>query len=58
MGRFSALVLLAGKETPQLESLFFFFYYERLRIGGLVFTCLLVAGGISVLLWNKCKGTK
>nr|XP_023656904.1 FXYD domain-containing ion transport regulator 11-like isoform X2 [Paramormyrops kingsleyae] len=29
----------------------FVYNYERLRIGGLVFTCLLVAG-------NKCKGTK
>ncbi|XP_072572583.1 FXYD domain-containing ion transport regulator 11 [Paramormyrops kingsleyae] len=72
MGRFSALVLLAVLSVffneveatysvlsrtvkvflPCLQN------YERLRIGGLVFTCLLVAGGISVLLWNKCKGTK
>uniref|UniRef100_A0A673GVG7 Si:dkey-33i11.4 n=1 Tax=Sinocyclocheilus rhinocerous TaxID=307959 RepID=A0A673GVG7_9TELE len=29
--------------------------YEALRIGGLVFTALLVAGGVGVLCWGQCK---
>uniref|UniRef100_A0A665T212 FXYD domain-containing ion transport regulator n=1 Tax=Echeneis naucrates TaxID=173247 RepID=A0A665T212_ECHNA len=34
----------------------FVYNYERLRIAGLVCSCFLVAGGISVLLYNKCAG--
>ncbi|CAK6954309.1 FXYD domain-containing ion transport regulator 11 [Scomber scombrus] len=33
----------------------FVYNYERLRIGGLICACLLVAGGISVILYNKCS---
>uniref|UniRef100_A0A671MCY8 Si:dkey-33i11.4 n=1 Tax=Sinocyclocheilus anshuiensis TaxID=1608454 RepID=A0A671MCY8_9TELE len=29
--------------------------YEALRIGGLVFTALLIAGGVGVLCWGQCK---
>ncbi|XDV40893.1 hypothetical protein PO909_009890 [Leuciscus waleckii] len=32
-----------------------FVYNEALRIGGLVFTALLVAGGVTVLCWGQCK---
>uniref|UniRef100_A0A3Q0SL92 FXYD domain-containing ion transport regulator n=1 Tax=Amphilophus citrinellus TaxID=61819 RepID=A0A3Q0SL92_AMPCI len=34
-------------------SLGFFQYYERLRIGGLIFASLLIAGGIGVLVCKK-----
>ncbi|XP_074508562.1 FXYD domain-containing ion transport regulator 11 [Sebastes fasciatus] len=30
--------------------------YERLRIGGLVCASLLFAGGLTVLLYNRCSG--
>ncbi|XP_050987217.1 FXYD domain-containing ion transport regulator 11 [Labeo rohita] len=33
----------------------FVYNYEALRIGGLVFTALLVAGGVGVLCWGQCK---
>ncbi|TRY82746.1 hypothetical protein DNTS_005498, partial [Danionella cerebrum] len=29
--------------------------YEALRIGGLIFTGLLVAGGVGILCWGQCK---
>uniref|UniRef100_A0A3B4AWA6 FXYD domain-containing ion transport regulator n=1 Tax=Periophthalmus magnuspinnatus TaxID=409849 RepID=A0A3B4AWA6_9GOBI len=31
--------------------------YERLRIGGLVFACLLIAGGIGIIVCN-CANEK
>ncbi|KAF4102813.1 hypothetical protein G5714_015696 [Onychostoma macrolepis] len=33
----------------------FVYNYEALRIGGLIFTALLVAGGVGVLCWGQCK---
>ncbi|XP_016312104.1 FXYD domain-containing ion transport regulator 11 [Sinocyclocheilus anshuiensis] len=33
----------------------FVYNYEALRIGGLVFTALLIAGGVGVLCWGQCK---
>uniref|UniRef100_A0A8P4GR46 FXYD domain-containing ion transport regulator n=1 Tax=Dicentrarchus labrax TaxID=13489 RepID=A0A8P4GR46_DICLA len=35
----------------------FVYNYERLRIGGLICACLLVAGGLGVILYNKCSRT-
>nr|AFK24487.1 FXYD11 [Anguilla japonica] len=57
MGQFSALVLLAVACAffTEAEANPFVYNYERLRIGGLVFTCLLVIGGVTLLLWNRCK---
>ncbi|CAN9514072.1 unnamed protein product [Ophioblennius macclurei] len=34
----------------------FVYNYERLRIAGLICASLLVAGGITVILYNKCSG--
>ncbi|XP_023266198.1 FXYD domain-containing ion transport regulator 11-like [Seriola lalandi dorsalis] len=34
----------------------FVYNYERLRIGGLVCACFLVAGGFGVLFYNRCSG--
>uniref|UniRef100_A0A3Q2PNL2 FXYD domain-containing ion transport regulator n=1 Tax=Fundulus heteroclitus TaxID=8078 RepID=A0A3Q2PNL2_FUNHE len=31
--------------------------YEKLRIGGLVFACLLIAGGVGIVIC-KCSGHK
>ncbi|NP_001268947.1 FXYD domain-containing ion transport regulator 11 isoform 1 precursor [Danio rerio] len=33
----------------------FVYNYEALRIGGLVFTCVLVAGAVTALCWGQCK---
>uniref|UniRef100_A0A8C5GF15 FXYD domain-containing ion transport regulator n=1 Tax=Gouania willdenowi TaxID=441366 RepID=A0A8C5GF15_GOUWI len=32
----------------------FVYNYERLRIGGLICAFLLMAGGVSVILYHKC----
>ncbi|KAJ8287619.1 hypothetical protein COCON_G00002780 [Conger conger] len=57
MGQFSALVLLAVACAffTEAEANPFVYNYERLRIGGLIFACLLVIGGASILLWNRCR---
>uniref|UniRef100_A0A8C9TSR4 FXYD domain-containing ion transport regulator n=1 Tax=Scleropages formosus TaxID=113540 RepID=A0A8C9TSR4_SCLFO len=54
MGQFLGLIVLAVicAFFTEAEANPFVYNYERLRIGGLVFTCLLVAGGIIVIL---CK---
>lgn len=39
----------------QAEANPFVYNYDSLRIGGLVFTALLVAGGVGVLCWGQCK---
>ncbi|XP_075321118.1 FXYD domain-containing ion transport regulator 11 [Odontesthes bonariensis] len=56
MGRFTLVAF-----TAVLFSLFmeteanpFVYNYERLKIGGLVFACLLVAGGVGLLFYNQC----
>nr|AHB86583.1 FXYD domain-containing ion transport regulator 11 [Scatophagus argus] len=33
----------------------FVYNYDRLRIGGLICASLLVAGGIGVILYNRCS---
>ncbi|XP_049439008.1 FXYD domain-containing ion transport regulator 11 [Epinephelus fuscoguttatus] len=32
----------------------FVYNYERLRIAGLICACLLFAGGLTIILYNKC----
>ncbi|MFT7800679.1 FXYD protein 11 [Arapaima gigas] len=60
MGRFLGLIVPAVLCAffLEVEANPFVYNYERLRIGGLVITCLLVAGAVVVLLWNRCKGKK
>ncbi|KAG7469004.1 hypothetical protein MATL_G00124230 [Megalops atlanticus] len=57
MGQFATLVLLAVFCTfcTEADANPFVYNYERLRIGGLVFACMLVAGGVCLLFWNKCR---
>ncbi|KAF5898312.1 FXYD domain-containing ion transport regulator 11-like, partial [Clarias magur] len=45
MTRFALLVLLTDP---------FVYNYDRLRIGGIIFTVLLVIGAIIVLFYDKC----
>ncbi|XP_055067151.1 FXYD domain-containing ion transport regulator 11 [Paramisgurnus dabryanus] len=56
MSQFTALVLTVLLTLfSQAEANPFVYNYEALRIGGLVFTALLVAGGVTVLCWGQCK---
>ncbi|XP_073702592.1 FXYD domain-containing ion transport regulator 11 isoform X2 [Garra rufa] len=57
MSQLTELVLLAVFLAlfGQTEANPFVYNYEALRIGGLVFTGLLVAGGVGVLCWGQCK---
>nr|ASQ41640.1 FXYD11 [Chanos chanos] len=57
MRQFAALILLAVFCTffCEAEANPFYYNYDRLRIGGLVFAGLLVGGGVGILVWNKCK---
>ncbi|XP_067365471.1 FXYD domain-containing ion transport regulator 11 [Channa argus] len=56
MGHFTLVVILAVLFTlfMEAEANPFVYNYERLRIGGLVCTGLLVAGGLTVLLYKQC----
>ncbi|XP_067458347.1 FXYD domain-containing ion transport regulator 11 [Thunnus thynnus] len=62
MGHLNLVAVMAVLFTlfMETEANPFVYNYERLRIGGLICACLLVAGGLSVLLYNKCsrKGRK
>uniref|UniRef100_A0AAY4B069 FXYD domain-containing ion transport regulator n=1 Tax=Denticeps clupeoides TaxID=299321 RepID=A0AAY4B069_9TELE len=57
MGQVANLVLLAVLSAvfATAEGNAFTYNYERLRIGGLIITALLVAGAVVILSWNKCK---
>uniref|UniRef100_A0A7N6A5R5 FXYD domain-containing ion transport regulator n=1 Tax=Anabas testudineus TaxID=64144 RepID=A0A7N6A5R5_ANATE len=56
MGHLTLVAVMAVLFTlfMETEANPFVYNYERLRIGGLVCTCLLVAGGVSVLLYKRC----
>ncbi|GLD48799.1 FXYD domain-containing ion transport regulator 11 [Lates japonicus] len=58
MGHLTLVAVMAVLFTlfVETEANPFVYNYERLRIGGLVFACLLVVGGISILLYNRCTG--
>ncbi|KAK7146865.1 hypothetical protein R3I94_009647 [Phoxinus phoxinus] len=57
MKKLTELVLLTVLLAlfSQAEANPFVYNYEALRIGGLIFTALLVAGGVTVLCWGQCK---
>ncbi|XP_070690901.1 FXYD domain-containing ion transport regulator 11 [Pempheris klunzingeri] len=57
MGRLDVVAIVAVLFTlfMETEANPFVYNYERLRIGGLICSCLLVAGGFSVLLYNRCS---
>ncbi|XP_043973775.1 FXYD domain-containing ion transport regulator 11 [Gambusia affinis] len=57
MGRLSLVTLLAVLFSifMETEANPFVYNYERLRIGGLVFTCLLIVGAIALLVAKDCS---
>uniref|UniRef100_A0A4W6EEJ7 FXYD domain-containing ion transport regulator n=1 Tax=Lates calcarifer TaxID=8187 RepID=A0A4W6EEJ7_LATCA len=57
MGHLTLVAVMAALFTlfVETEANPFVYNYERLRIGGLVFACLLIVGGISILLYNRCS---
>ncbi|XP_054897736.1 FXYD domain-containing ion transport regulator 11 [Poeciliopsis prolifica] len=57
MGHLSLVTLLAVLFSifMETEANPFVYNYERLRIGGLVFTCLLIVGAILLLTYNRCS---
>uniref|UniRef100_A0A3B3UQS7 FXYD domain-containing ion transport regulator n=1 Tax=Poecilia latipinna TaxID=48699 RepID=A0A3B3UQS7_9TELE len=66
MGHLSLVTLLAGNLNQENIILYLthvfiagktLFYYERLRIGGLIFACMLIAGAVG-LLFCKCSKDK
>ncbi|XP_054869570.1 FXYD domain-containing ion transport regulator 11 isoform X2 [Amphiprion ocellaris] len=50
-----ALIAVLFSFFTETEANPFVYNYERLRIGGLICACLLVAGGVSVILYNRCS---
>ncbi|XP_057196629.1 FXYD domain-containing ion transport regulator 11 [Triplophysa rosa] len=60
MSQITALVLFTVLLNlfSQAEANPFVYNYEALRIGGLVFTGLLVAGGVGVLCSGQCKSKR
>uniref|UniRef100_A0A3B3Y576 FXYD domain-containing ion transport regulator n=1 Tax=Poecilia mexicana TaxID=48701 RepID=A0A3B3Y576_9TELE len=59
MGQLSLVTLLAVLFSifMETEANPFVYNYERLRIGGLVFACMLIAGAVG-LLFCKCSKDK
>uniref|UniRef100_A0A672FUA5 FXYD domain-containing ion transport regulator n=1 Tax=Salarias fasciatus TaxID=181472 RepID=A0A672FUA5_SALFA len=57
MGHLTVVAFLAALFSlfVETEANPFVYNYERLRIAGLICASLLVAGGVSVLLYNKCS---
>ncbi|XP_042346686.1 FXYD domain-containing ion transport regulator 11 [Plectropomus leopardus] len=57
MGHLTVVAVLAVLFTlfMETEANPFAYNYERLRIGGLICACLLFAGGLSVILYNRCS---
>ncbi|XP_005799064.1 FXYD domain-containing ion transport regulator 11-like [Xiphophorus maculatus] len=57
MGRLSLVTLLAVLFSifMETEANPFVYNYERLRIGGLVFTCLLIIGAVLLLVYKDCS---
>ncbi|XP_026149433.1 FXYD domain-containing ion transport regulator 11 [Mastacembelus armatus] len=51
---FLAVIAVLFSLFVEAEANPFVYNYESLRIGGLVCTGLLVAGGVSVLLYKQC----
>uniref|UniRef100_A0AAR2KNB2 FXYD domain-containing ion transport regulator n=1 Tax=Pygocentrus nattereri TaxID=42514 RepID=A0AAR2KNB2_PYGNA len=60
MKGFTALVLLTvfSAFLSEAEANPFVYNYDRLRIGGIIFTILLVIGAIFVLFHDKCGKKK
>uniref|UniRef100_A0A3B3WGZ3 FXYD domain-containing ion transport regulator n=1 Tax=Poecilia mexicana TaxID=48701 RepID=A0A3B3WGZ3_9TELE len=57
MGQLSLVTLLAVLFSifMETEANPFVYNYERLRIGGLVFACMLIAGAVGLLFYNQCR---
>ncbi|XP_035528621.1 FXYD domain-containing ion transport regulator 11 [Morone saxatilis] len=57
MGRLTVVTVMAVLFSlfMETEANPFVYNYERLRIGGLIFACLLVAGGIVLVFYKKCS---
>nr|XP_019946773.1 PREDICTED: FXYD domain-containing ion transport regulator 11-like [Paralichthys olivaceus] len=57
MGQLDLVAVMAVLFTlfMETEASPFVYNYDRLRIGGLVIAFLLVMGGLSVLLYNRCS---
>ncbi|XP_078143433.1 FXYD domain-containing ion transport regulator 11 [Centroberyx gerrardi] len=57
MGHFTVVALMAVLFAlfTETEANPFVYNYERLRIAGLICACLLMIGGVGVVLYNKCS---
>ncbi|XP_017265328.1 FXYD domain-containing ion transport regulator 11 [Kryptolebias marmoratus] len=57
MGRLTLVAFIAALFSlfMETEANPFYYNYERLRIGGLVIACLLIAGGISLVFYKTCS---
>uniref|UniRef100_A0A3Q2DG01 FXYD domain-containing ion transport regulator n=1 Tax=Cyprinodon variegatus TaxID=28743 RepID=A0A3Q2DG01_CYPVA len=56
MGHITLVTFLAALFSifMEAEANPFVYNYERLRIGGLIFACLLIGGGIGLVVYNQC----